>query len=62
MSCLFSQAQEIRSVEDSVYLSETIDGGFGSKNPLKASLYSAVLPGLGQTYNEQYWKVPIVWD
>lgn len=31
-----------------------------TKNPMRASLYSTVLPGLGQFYNEQYWKVPIV--
>jgi len=30
-------------------------------NPTKAGLYSAVLPGLGQTYNKKYWKIPIVW-
>ena len=30
-------------------------------NPTKAGLYSAVLPGLGQYYNNKYWKIPIVW-
>jgi len=30
-------------------------------NPKKAVLYSAILPGLGQAYNKQYWKMPIVY-
>ncbi len=29
--------------------------------PSKAAFYSAVLPGLGQAYNKQYWKIPLVY-
>ncbi|MCF8364676.1 MAG: hypothetical protein K9H16_02765 [Bacteroidales bacterium] len=27
----------------------------------RATLYSAVLPGLGQAYNKKYWKIPIIY-
>jgi len=30
------------------------------KDPWKAVLYSAILPGAGQVYNKSYWKVPVI--
>ncbi len=32
-----------------------------SKSPLEAVLLSAAVPGLGQIYLDQVWKVPIIW-
>ena len=31
------------------------------RDPTRAGLYSAILPGLGQFYNKQYWKIPLAW-
>lgn len=30
-------------------------------NPAKAAFYSAVLPGLGQAYNNSHWKIPVIY-
>ncbi len=32
-----------------------------SHSPVKASLYSALLPGAGQVYNRKFWKVPVIY-
>jgi len=45
------------SVKDSTQVVETK----AVHSARKATIYSAVLPGLGQIYNRKYWKVPLVW-
>ncbi len=59
-------ADTIAVLSDSVFLStETvivskIKNNSKRKNPKKAVLFS-LLPGAGQAYNEQYWKIPIIY-
>jgi len=55
----FSQTQQVDDIylEDiSLFTTTSID----PLKPSKAAFYSAILPGLGQFYNNDYWKVPIV--
>ena len=42
---------------------KAVNGGIEpwQPNPKKAGLYSAILPGSGQLYNKQYWKIPVVY-
>jgi hypothetical protein len=43
-------------------LSEKVVEGFQpSKSSLLAIMLSAVAPGAGQIYNEDYWKLPLIW-
>ena len=35
--------------------------GYNPLTPATAAFYSAILPGLGQVYNKDYWKLPFVY-
>ena len=48
--------------DNSTQPNSTIDTTFVmQKSPWGAVARSAILPGLGQFYNESYWKIPIIW-
>lgn len=51
-----SQVRDIRMVQDSIIVVDS-----DPLKPSKAAFYSAILPGLGQIYNKDYWKVPLVY-
>lgn len=60
ISGLFLQAQE----DTPIIIKDTItekDYYQIAIQPTKATFYSAVLPGLGQAYNKDYWKIPVVY-
>lgn len=63
----FSQVEEESEETSAIEIVEVVENKIDTidylnlKNPMRASLYSAVVPGLGQFYNKKYWKVPLVW-
>ena len=59
---LFASAQQIKT--DNVIITDSIQKPLNIedlqiKSPIKASLYSAIIPGAGQIYNKRWWKAPI---
>jgi len=42
-------------------VTDTVSAAYNPNRPATAAFYSAVLPGLGQIYNRDYWRAPVVW-
>lgn len=67
IGCLISNAQDRPVLLTDSSFSELEDDGqlfqeVSDLDPQRAALLSAVFPGLGQIYNKQYWKVPLVFS
>lgn len=61
----FAKAQE-DTPSETILDADTIEGlstkeEYDPLRPAKAAFYGAVLPGLGQVYNKDYWKLPLVY-
>lgn len=54
-----AQKGKTSHVRDTIPVSDSIMMKLHS--PRKATLYSVILPGLGQIYNRKYWKLPIIY-
>jgi hypothetical protein len=55
-----AQSEEITITEDpdtKINTQQDVD----PLRPARAAFYAATLPGLGQAYNKDYWKLPIVY-
>ena len=52
---------DIRLISDTSVIYQSSGLEFVTHSPAKATIMSAVLPGLGQIYNGKAWKVPVVY-
>ncbi len=58
---LFLSFPSLAQSQDTIPIKSKTDSTTLVHSPRKATIYSLVLPGLGQAYNHKYWKIPIVY-
>ncbi|MEH6407890.1 MAG: DUF5683 domain-containing protein [Leeuwenhoekiella sp.] len=61
MCIFFAKAQEDKNTPEITAQDTTYVDNYLPLKPAKVAFLSAVLPGLGQAYNRDYWKIPLVY-
>lgn len=56
---LFFNVSAQEAVKDTI--AENNENYLAAVKPVKVAFYSAILPGLGQAHNRDYWKIPLVY-
>ena len=63
--CLAQQVQQPPIASDTIVppptKQELANTKIANREPNKAALMSALVPGAGQIYNRKYWKAPLAW-
>ncbi len=62
--CAFAKAQTpTNDIENTIVAGDSIISkeAYDPLRPARAAFYAAALPGLGQVYNKDYWKLPLVY-
>ena len=61
IAMLFTNILKVEAQQFTADTVQVIESNVKIHSPHKATMYSVILPGLGQAYNKKYWKIPILY-
>ncbi|MPQ45676.1 hypothetical protein GCQ56_01535 [Marinifilum sp. N1E240] len=61
LAMLFTSILKVEAQQFTADTVQVVESNVKIHSPHKATMYSVILPGLGQAYNKKYWKIPILY-